>query len=58
MKAKITQVADGPYKLLYLSARSAAIQRVPLVERVTLNRITPALPPVEAADFATKNLDG
>lgn len=59
---------EGPYNVLDLSARTAVMQRGPLVERITADRITPAPPPVDEtethkyaaalADFAVKKLDG
>lgn len=45
--SKHPHVNEGPYKVLELSARISVIQRGPLVERVTVDHITSASPPVD-----------
>lgn len=66
-KSKLTHVTEGPYKFFHLSFRITVIQRGPFVERVTVDRITPALATVFVpesyqyasthADIAAKNID-
>lgn len=45
-KIYLIHVAEGPYKILEVSARTAVIQRVLLVERVTIYRVTPIPSPL------------
>lgn len=67
-KSELPNVTDGPYKVPDLWARTAVSQRGSLVERVTVDRITPAPPPIDKpcahkyaatpADLSALNLDG
>lgn len=43
---QLTHVTEVPYKVFDFSARTAVIQRGPLVEPVTVDHITPALAPL------------